>query len=418
MMKAPPARIRVLILAETVNAYTTTVKALETAEGAHIVGIASGISEAVTMAEELGPDVLLVDTGLNGPEGVAVTRDLAYQLPALPVVVVTPHGDVDLVRQAMLAGASGFVTKPFSDGEPLSTLRQIYDLALSRGRGPGPAQPDSLPAQGQILAVYSPKGGAGRTAIAVNLAVALRMITEGNVVLVDCNVQFGDAGLALNIRSPHTILDLVSRVDDLDTELMNGVLAHHSCGIRVLLGPAGVEVPDVIHPTHLSKILARLQDMFDYVVVDTWPFLDRNTLTILDMADKILLVLTPELSSLRNTRLFLDLARSLEYPAEKLFLTLNHYSGKGVLKLKDIEENLKRRISIQIPEDERLVTYSMNQGVPLVTSHRRSAVARHFFQFAKVIANERAGTREPSQAKAETRPRRGPSLLRRLVPSG
>jgi pilus assembly protein CpaE len=177
-------------------------------------------------------------------------------------------------------------------------------------------------------------------------------------------------------------------------------------------------VPDVIHPAHLSKILARLREMFDYVIVDTWPFLDGSTLAILDIADRILLVLTPELSSLRGAQLFLELARSLEYPPEKLLLALNRYSGKGTINLKDIEESLKYPISIQIPEDEQLVTYSMNQGVPLVTSHRRSAVARHFFQLAKIIAQERVSTREPSQIRAGTGARRPAWLLGRLVPSG
>ncbi|HID86076.1 MAG TPA: response regulator [Anaerolineae bacterium] len=419
-MKAVAKPLRVLIVAGTVDAYSTTVKTLETLEGAHIVGTASGVSDAITLAEELKPDVVLVDPGLEGAEGISLIRDLAFQLPALPVVVVTPHGDLDLAHQAMLAGASGFVTKPFGDGEPLRTLRQIHELALSKGGGLtwGTAQPNGPPSQGQILAVYSPKGGVGRTAVAVNLAVALRMATKKGVVLVDGNVQFGDAGLALNIRSSHNILDLVPRVDELDTELMNSVLARHSSGIRVLLGPFGVEGPDVIHPAHLSKILGRLQEMFDYVVVDTWPFLDGNTLAILDLADRIVLVLTPELSSLRNARLFLELARSLEYPSDKLLLALNRYSDKGPLQLKEIEEHLKLRIPIQIPEDERLVTYSMNRGTPLVTSHRRSAVAHSFFQLAQVIAEERAATREPAQVRAETKPRRTVSLLKRLAPSG
>jgi pilus assembly protein CpaE len=421
MMQAPPGRIRVLILAETVNAYTTTVKVLETEEGAQLVGIASGVSEAVTMAEELGPDVILVDAGLDASHGISLTRDLASQLPALPVVVVTPHGDVDLVHQVMLAGARGFVTKPFNDGEPLKTLRQIYGLTLSRGGALilGPAQPSPPPTQGQILAVYSPKGGVGRTAIAVNLAVALRMVTKGSIVLVDCHVQFGDVGLALNIRSPHNILDLVPHVDELDSELLNIVLARHSSGIKVLLGPFGVEVPDVIHPTHLGKILTRLQEVFDYVVVDTWPFLDGNTLTVLDAADRILLVLTPELSSLRNVRLFLDLAKSLEYPVEKLLLTLNRYSEKGALRVRDIEDNLKYSVPLQITEDEQLVTYSMNQGVPLVTSHRRSAVADSFLQLANHIAQEqRAGAREPPRVGAEAGTRQPVSLIRRLAPLG
>lgn len=376
------SRIRVLVIADAASKTVETLKAIEEAQ---IVGIASEASDALAQAEE--PDVILVDGVEGRAETIALTRDLVSRLPASPIVIITPQGEVDYARQAMLAGARGFVTAPFSDVELMSTLRQIHELELQRrahlALRPAPSE---VPTRGQILVVFGPKGGVGRTVIAANLAVALRKVTEKRVVLVDGNMWFGDIGLVLNVRSSYSILDLLPHADELDAELINGVLAPHSSDIKVLLAPCQIVAKEVVQPEPVKKVLAKLQQMFDYIVVDVQRLLDECTLAMLDVADKVLLVTEPQISSLRNAKLFIEVAESLEYPPGKLNLILNRYGGKGGIKLSDIEEIFKSQILAKITDDTALVVYSINRGVPFVISHPKSAVAQSIFQMARTLS--------------------------------
>ncbi len=384
MAQAPSSRIRVLVAAD---AASETVKTLKAIEEVQMVGLASETSDALAQAEELEPDVILVD-GVWAKEGaIALIRDLTSRFPASPVVVITPQGEMDYLRQVMLAGARGFITAPFSEAELASTLRQIHELELQKRAHlilkPAPSE---KPSKGQLLAVFGPKGGVGRTAIAVNLAIALREVTKKRVVLVDGNLRFGDVDIVLNVRSNYGMLDLLARANELDTELINGVLASHSSGVKVLLASCQMAANQVVPPEQVKKVLAKLQEMFDYVVVDTQPMLDECTLAMLDVADKILVVTTPEMSSLRNTRLFLDMAESLEFAPEKLCLVLNRYHSKSQIKLPDIERIFKRPFLAKVPSDGALAVYSLNRGVPFVISHPRSALAQSLFQLARAIA--------------------------------
>jgi len=384
MAKAPSSRIRVLVAADAASKTVETLKAIEEIQ---IVGIASEASDAFAQAEELKPDVILVD-GVWAKEGaIALTCDLASRFPASPVVVITPQGEVDYIRQVMLAGARGFITVPFSDAELLSTLRQIHELELQR-RAHLILKPTPLetPVKGQLLIVFGPKGGVGRTVIAANLAIALKEVTKKRVVLVDGNIRFGDVDVVLNVRSNYSIVDLLARANELDTELINGVLAPHSSGIKVLLASYQITANQAVQSERVKKVLAKLQEMFEYIVVDSRPILDECTLAMLDMADRILLVITPEMSSLRNARLFLDVAESLKYAPGKLCLILNRYHSKSQIKLPDIERIFKRQILVKIPSDGALAVYSINRGVPFVISHPRSALAQSLFRLARTIA--------------------------------
>ena len=129
-----------------------------------------------------------------------------------------------------------------------------------------------------------------------------------------------------------------------------------------------------------------LQRRFDYVVVDAWQFLDQTNLTILDKADRILLITTPELSALREVRLFLELADARSYSPQKLMFILNRATSVFGLGITEIEEHMRYRIAVTIPSDGPLVTRSLNRGVPVVISNPHSEVSRSIKQLAELVA--------------------------------
>ncbi len=259
---------------------------------------------------------------------------------------------------------------------------------------------------GKVLAVYSPKGGVGRTTIAVNLALALVQLSDRRVVLVDGNLTFGDVGVMLNLPPTRTISDLIPYTNQLDEELINTILATHSSGLRVLLAPPKPELADLVSPEHMSLILARLRELFDYVVVDTMTTLNDVTLAILDAADKVLVVTTPEIPAIKNVRSFLDTAAALGYPAEKLELILNRADASPGINIAEIEATLGRRFIARINSGGLSVVEAANRGTPVVLSDPGGEAAQGIYSLVKALVPE--ATRNPPPP-ARVRVRRAPA---------
>ena len=348
------------------------------------VGAARTAQESLACRPQ--PDVVLISGQAGNEMSLRLIEEVALFLPLVAVIVVVGREQVVFIQRALLAGARGFLLQPFTDSELQDSIRRIYRLEEEKHTrlAQGTAL-DEISRQGQILAVFSPKGGVGRTTIASNLAVALQKAGR-RVVLVDGSLQFGDVPVVLNIIDAHmTIVSLVRRLEEMDTELLMETLVVHSSGVRVLLGPPRLEEADAIYPEAVARILTALQQHFDYVVIDTWPFLDDVTLSSLGMADQIILVTTPELPALREVRLFLELVERLEIPPSRLLLILNRGKSAFGIGSTDIEENIRYRIAINIPSDGPLVTRSLNRGVPLVISDPQSQVARSITQLADLV---------------------------------
>ncbi len=369
-------------------------RALEGNPGLDLIGTVVTPAQALAAVRDAQPDVVLVDEEVGGVNTLPLIKDLVLQFPELVVVAVAEEGRMDHIQAAMLAGARGFVTTPPREGELAETLLQLYQLELARqtrlAAPPAPPPDAHRPApRGKIVAVYSPKGGVGKTMLATNLAVALRQRTGTRVNVLDIHPQFGHVGLAMNIYGNYSLLDVVAHSDGLERELVDEMMPTHLSGVQVLLAPPEIERVDAIPPRALTHILRQLRDMFHWIVVDTWSVLTDLTLNVLDEADRVLLVATPELSALRDVRRFLTLAQSLELPEDRFAIVLNR-AGSGALKRKAIEETLKLKLYATIPDDEPLVTHSLNRGIPLVMSKKRSRVSRAILHLAEQLVAELA----------------------------
>lgn len=337
--------------------------------------------EALSKVHSEHPDLMILDVMMPGMGGLEVCRRLRKQQETanLLIIILSAGSHVDDKVRGLKAGADSYVTKPVALSEMIARVAallqrqaQLYSAAVA--------------VKGQTFAVYGAKGGVGTTFVAVNLAVALRQVSNRSVVLVDANLQFGDVSLALNIRPDHTLLDLRPYLGKLDSELMDSVLVSHSSGIQLLLASPDLEANVSMSPQLLGQVLAKLEETFDYVVVDTWTVLDERTLAVLDSADKTVLLTTPQMSSLRNARLFLKPREASEYGPETLLVTVNRYDDRGGITTRDITQVLQQTIAARLPDDGALVMYSLNRGVPLVVSHPRSSVARGLFELAGAIA--------------------------------
>ena len=396
-------QIRVLIVDDIPETRDHLTKLLGFESDIDVVGSAASGAEAISIASSLNPDVVLMDINMPDMDGIAATELLARAVPAASVVMMSVQGEADYLRRSMLAGAREFLVKPFSSDELTASIRQVYARerdkmsrmavaqaplhAAGSGNGTGPGEP------GIVVAVFSPKGGVGRTTVAVNMAVAAATELGKKVVLVDGSFQFGDVGVLLNLNPKNkSIADLVPELEQAGNEVesIDTFVINHSAGIRVLLAPPSPEMAELITPSGIRRVVEALRLTHDLVVVDCTAYFNDTTLAILDAADIILTMLSLEITSIKNMRLFLEVADQLGYEGGKVRLILNRADSALGIRIADVEHSIGRKVDETIVSDGRSVVYALNRGVPFFLSNREAQVSQDILRLARSVVGERA----------------------------
>jgi len=338
---------------------------------------------------------VLMDINMPGVDGITASERISQQVPFTQIIMMSVQGEADYLRRSMLAGAREFLIKPFSSDELVSSIRRVYQLGASRRQAMPVAQQttagtsagteERVQEVGKIVTVFSAKGGVGCSTVAVNLAIALQQSAAIKVAVVDTSLQFGDVGVLLNLYASRTIADLADNADDLDDELISDVFLAHSSGIKALLAPPRPEEADTVTPALISRVVDRLRTMFDIIIVDTGSVLDDVVLNVLDLSDKIMVITTPEIPSIKDAKLFFEVTEALEYERERIIFVLNKADRRINIRAEDIEANIKYPIRGQLPLDERSVTTAVNQGVPFVLGDKNSALTQATIQLGKYL---------------------------------
>lgn len=384
-------KIRLLIVDDNPDTQENLAKMLSFEKDMEIVGKALSGKEALEKVQQLKPHVALVDINMPEMDGLKTTEALLSRLPSLQVVIISVQGEQDYLRRAMLMGATDYLVKPFTSEELANSLRAVYQrrtrVPQAMTSPPSPvAAPQPEARVGKVVTIFSPKGGVGRTTIAVNLAMALKQETHQEVCLLDASLLFGDVGVMLNLPSKSSILDLTPHVEELDEELLESTLMTHSSGVKVLLAPPRPEQAELINEKQMGAILTKLRSLFDFLVIDTMPSFHEAILAILDYSDEIIVPISLEVSALKNAKLFLEIAEALGYGGKETVLVVNRADSSGGISPRDVEQSVRVRIAASIPNDWKLATFAANRGVPFVLSHKESQIARGIFQLASAVA--------------------------------
>ena len=389
-------RIRVLIVDDIPETRDHLTKLLGFESDIEVVGAAASGAEAIEIAAGLAPDVILMDINMPDMDGITATEHLASRAPNAAVVMMSVQGEADYLRRSMLAGAREFLVKPFSSDELTASIRQVYTREREKASrlvaAPHPGTPRAAAESGelgQVVAVFSPKGGVGRTTIAVNLAVAAATELGKRVVLMDGSFQFGDVGVLLNLNPKNkSIADLVPELDSGVLESIDTFVITHSSGVRVLLAPPSPETAELLTPAGIKKVIEALRATSDLVIVDCSAFFNDTTLAILDAADVILTLLTLEITSIKNMRLFLEVADQLGYETGKVVLVMNRADSTLGIRISDVEHSIGRKVDHSIVSDGRSVVYALNRGVPFFLSNREAQVSQDVLSLATAVVGE------------------------------
>ncbi len=396
-------QIRVLVVDDIPETRDHLTKLLGFESDIDVVGAAASGREALEMAARLVPDVVLMDINMPDMDGIAATEQLASIVPGAAVVMMSVQGEADYLRRSMLAGAREFLVKPFSSDELTASIRQVSarerdkqsrmavttmataGVATNGTRSGDPGEP------GSVVAVFSPKGGVGRTTVAVNLAVAAATELGKKVVIMDGSFQFGDVGVLLNLNpKSKSIADLIPELEAGELDSIDTFLINHTAGIRVLLAPPSPETAEMITASGVKKVLERLRADHDLVVVDCTSYFNDTTLAILDSADVILTMLSLEITSIKNMRLFLEVAEQLGYEKGKVRLVLNRADSALGIRVADVEHSIGRKVDETVVSDGRSVVYALNRGVPFFLSNREAQVSQDILRLARSVVGGQA----------------------------
>jgi len=366
-----------------------------------------------------------MDINMPDMDCIAATEVILQALPTFQVVMLSVQSEPDYMRRAMLAGARDFLTKPPSVDDLMNTIHRVYETGKVRAATFAPVEavaPTPPPIEGrrgrrpgEIVAIYSPKGGVGCTTIAVNLAIALRQIggADLRVAVVDGCFQFGDVGVMLNLQPSRSIADLLDEIKDLDSDMLSSTLMAHGSGIKALLAPPSPEAAEsLLAPATagdgsggtaaLRAILRLMRQEFDIVIVDTWSWVDDIALTIFDAAALIVLVVTPSIPAIKSARLFLELANQLNYARDKIALVLNEMDSSNRISVEQIEAAMMP-VSGRIPLDMRAALAAANQGAPFVLRDRSRPISQGIVRLAETVQGAVARIQEAAEAEDQER---------------
>lgn len=389
-------RVRVIIVDDIAETRENVRKLLQFESDIDVIGAAKSGRQGIEFSKEEDPDVILMDINMPDMDGIAATEEILRNQPHVQVIILSVQGDQNYMRRAMLAGARDFLTKPPMADELISAIRRAGEMAQNErtknAHVRAAPSTSGLPiatgyslTQGKVITVYSPKGGTGCTTIAVNLALALHN-EDTRTTLVDGNFQYGDVAVFINEQGKNTIIDLAMRVNELDPEIVEGVMLKHAAsGVHVLAAPSRPEYSEKVNGDQFAQLIDYLRQMYAYIVIDTTPSLSDITLSAIDKSDVIVLVTTQDIPSIKNARLFLDLIQTIGIERERIVFTMNKYDKRIAITPERVGDNLKLPITAVIPLDEKVVVPAVNRGVPFIMDNKTQPSARGILSLAESV---------------------------------
>ncbi|HET6811203.1 MAG TPA: P-loop NTPase [Acidimicrobiales bacterium] len=355
------------------------------------LALEAGLDRHPVMVIVLGPSLVEDDTFER-------LRGLIRSRAGLGAVLVVAENSPSILRMALKAGIDDAIGIDTISEELANAVREIgYRLdgevteAAAAATEPPPVEtgPDH---EGRVTAVYSPKGGVGKSVVAVNLAAALARKSRQPVVIVDLDLQFGDVAVMLRMQPMHNVAEASLARERLDAELARNLLARHEgTGLLVMSAPTEPSMEEHVTPAMVSRLLRVLREIGAHVIVDTPPHLSDVLLQLLDDSDDIVLVVGMDVPSVKNARLGLQTLELVSVPLDRVIVVLNRADSKVHLSVRDVERTLRMKIDVTLPSDA-LVTQSVNKGIPAVIEYERSKFTASVNQLAEQVRSRTAAT--------------------------
>jgi len=350
-------------------------------EGYDVIAAADGAEGLRLWALET-PALVLLDVMLPKLDGYQVATKIRQDEGGeshVPIIMLTAEREVEQKVRGLRAGADDYLIKPFHPAELMARIKSLLARFAPHDNLVG-HQP-----MGRLLAFYGAKGGVGTTTMAINGAIALHRELGRKVCLVDGNLQFGDHRVFLDLGlDKKSIVDVVT-APAIDIDLIKQVVVKHDSGIDLLLAPPSPETAELVTTEHMPHILEELRSAYDYVLVDIDKRLDDINLGVIEAAETVFVVMTADLSCLKNVRLVLETIGHLGYSKDKVKMILNRSNAFTGINVKNAEGALKRTIDFQVINEYRGAISSLNSGSPFMFTKADQPLGRAVLDFVRVV---------------------------------
>jgi pilus assembly protein CpaE len=347
------------------------------------------------------PTVVVFGPGLANDTGLAHAQRLTRSHPEVGIVLFAEELTLPLLQQALRSGVRDAVTLEADDATLRQAVDRVGDAIATIARK---SVQHEAGHRGRVIVSFSTKGGVGKSVVSTNTASALA--AKGyKVVIVDCDLQFGDVAVMVGVPPVHTTIEAAGSVATADAELMEGLLGTHELsGLRVLPAPVEPSAADQISPSEMVGIVHLLRTMFDYIVIDLPPHFDDVVVALLEEADDVLLVASMDIPSIKNLKVGIQTLDLLAIAGPKIRLVLNRANAKVNLDIGDVERALGVPADFRVPSDIS-VPQAVNRGIPVVLDKPRSAAGSALIAIADSFV---AASAEPAGAEPRRRSWRRP----------
>jgi pilus assembly protein CpaE len=302
-----------------------------------------------------------------------------------PVILLASGGSPSLLEDALDADVADVLLLPQLTDNVVFAIKKACHVGRKQAANGG--------RQGRLVTVFSPKGGTGKTVLSTNVSASLAKHWGKKALLLDLDLQFGDAAIMLGLEPEKTIYDLVTAPGELDSEKLAGYTTRHACGLDILPAPLRPEDAELVTETKLARLLEVARESYDVIVVDTSPFFHGPMLATLDRTDELLLLTSLDVPTIKNVRLSLQTLELLSFPTERIKVVLNRSNSKVGMQRKEVESALEMGVRHEIPSD-RAVPLAVNRGNPAVLADGKSDFSRAVRELAKSLVTAQAAAKE------------------------
>ncbi|MFQ5947586.1 MAG: CpaE family protein [Acidimicrobiia bacterium] len=320
-----------------------------------------------------GPDVVALGPELHMNVSLELAQAFDDNWPEIGVIIVA-EASAELWKLALRAGVRDVI----APDAPVHEVRSAFERALEtvdRRRSTFVGKPEPAGPSARVVTVLSPKGGAGRTFLATNLAVGLAEAAPRRVVIVDLDLQFGDVRNALLLSPQYTMIDATRRIGELDTTTLKVFLSHHPSNLYALCAPDDPAEGEQVPADHAAEVIRLLASEFSFVVIDTAAGLNEHALSALELSTDFLLIADMDVSSVRSLRKVVGALDQLGMTSQRRHFVVNRSDARVGLSVEDVASTVGLGIDVKIP-DSRQVQLSYNQGTPVLLSKPRSPAGR------------------------------------------
>ena len=378
-------KIRIILANNSQETLASLRSLLEQCKEFKVTAEAKNGKDAVDMALEFQPDIVIMSVNLPRGDGYECAKKIVQAAPYIGVILTGTAENLQIIRNSMQVGASDFLAMPVSKARLQESITNLFNIKQQQKKH-FIDYPISVPRrEPKVIAVFSSKGGVGKTVISTNIAVALKELTHEDVLLIDLDLQFGDVADLLNITPKISIKNLVEDKINLESNEIDKYLIPHESGIQILAAPEKPEDADLIEVNDIKDLMQLFKKSFDYIVIDLPPLFNQVTLGAIELADHVFLVSTMEIPTLRNIKGGLEILRRLEYPEGKITLIVNRFDARREINGSDINKFLNVSEIYYIDDNPELVSSSINLGEPIVSRNKETPVARQIINLAKTL---------------------------------